>query len=76
MTQKTANIEVPSVLKECLLSLTEIRDKIRDYYPKSEATESVSEYANRVDDLIDDVVDKVGEMIRVEIVNTYFYNKR
>ncbi len=76
MAEKTANIEVPAVLKECLLSLTEVREKIQEYYPKSEVSDCVAYFADKCDDLIDDVVYQVGEMIRVEVIKFYHYKDK
>ncbi|MFR9511373.1 MAG: hypothetical protein SNG69_06590 [Rikenellaceae bacterium] len=76
MTHKTANIEVPAVLKECLLSLTEVREKIEGYCPKSDISDSIDQNAGRFDDLIGDAVHQIGEMIRMEVVNAYYYKNK
>ncbi len=76
MTRKTASIEVPAVLKDCLLSLTEVREKIEGYYPKSDISDSIDQSAGRFDDLIGDAVHQIGEMIRMEVVNTYYYKNK
>ncbi|MFI3304382.1 MAG: hypothetical protein SNI45_03500 [Rikenellaceae bacterium] len=76
MTHKTASIEVPTALKECLLSLTEVREKMADYAPKSDVIDCIDQNAGKFDDLMGDAANEIGEMIRLEVMNTYYYKNK
>ncbi len=70
-----ATIEVPSVLKECLIALEEVAKKIREYHPQSKVSDCLEEYAFKLDDSVSDAAYQVGEMVRVEVLNGYYYKE-